>query len=469
MDELWTKRAVDLAAMIAAKEVSAVEVLHAHLARTEAVNGELNAIVRPIAGAVAAAEAADRAIANGHVLGPFHGVPLTVKENIDVEGHPTTQGVPLLEGAIAPIDAPVVARMRRAGAIPFARTNMPDFGMRLHTRSSLYGLTKNPFNPNVTAGGSSGGEGSAIAAGMSPMGLGNDIGGSLRNPAFCCGIASLKPTPGRIAVAGSTSPTAPNLTAQIMAVAGPMARTVADVRAMADVLMGPDPRDPRVGPLVPLGRDFGPLRVALLPEPPGGSTSPAVADGVRRAGEALSSLGYDVVEACPPMVEDAHAIWAGLLLADLTVAIKEFDGVMSDEAMWVLQRAIDRLPAATLGSAYELHQRRYVVQRAWATFFQEFPVLVAPVWTEQAFIHDLDVASAAGEAQVSELSRFVAPMNGLGLPAACVPTGLAGGVPVGVQVVGNAWCDDLCLDVAAAIESVLGSITPVTPWGEAVA
>ncbi len=155
-------------------------------------------------------------------------------------------------------------------------------------------------------------------------------------------------------------------------------------------------------------------------------------------------------------------------MADLTVAIKEFRGVMSDEAMWVLQRAIDRLPAATLDSAYELHQRRYVVQRAWAEFFQEFPVLVAPVWTEQAFIHDLDVASAAGEAQVSELSRFVAPMNGLGLPAACVPTGLAGGVPVGVQVVGNAWCDDLCLDVAAAIESVLGSITPVTPWGEAV-
>jgi amidase len=300
------------------------------------------------------------------------------------------------------------------------------------------------------------------------MGLGNDIGGSLRNPAFCCGISSLKPTPGRIAQAGSTSPIPPNLTAQIMSVAGPMARTVADVRAMADVLIGPDPRDPRVAPTIPLGRNLGPVRVALLPAPPGGTTSDAVQQSVRDAGRALELLGYEVEEACPPMVDDAHAVWAGLLLADLTVAIEQFRLAMSEEAIWVLQRAIDRLPAATLASSYELHQRRYVVQRAWAEFFEHFPVLVAPVWTEQAFVHDLDVADDDGEAAVSALSRFVAPMNGLGLPAVCVPTGLAGGVPLGVQVVGNAFSDDLCLDVAAAIESVLGSITPVSPWGAAV-
>jgi amidase len=246
MTELWQLGALELADRIRSKEVSSREVLEAHLSRVEACNGALNAVVRVLADeARAAADAADESLAAGNHLGPLHGVPCTVKENIDVAGTPTTQGVKALADAIATIDAPTVERMRAAGAIPFARTNLPDFGLRVHTDSELHGITRNPWNPEVTAGGSSGGEGAAIASGMSPIGLGNDIGGSLRNPAHCCGIVSLKPTVGVIPMATVVPPEDMSLSAQLMVVEGPMARRVADVRAGLQILAGQHWRDPR--------------------------------------------------------------------------------------------------------------------------------------------------------------------------------------------------------------------------------
>ena len=190
MSELWQLGARELAATIQRREASSREVVESHLSRMDAVNGALNAVVRRFDDeALAAADRADKALADGAAVGPLHGVPLTVKENIDVAGTPTTQGLPILADAIATLDAPVVERMRAAGAIPIGRTNLPDLGLRVHTDSSLHGLTRNPWNADVTAGGSSGGEASALASGMSPIGLGNDLGGSLRNPAHCCGIA----------------------------------------------------------------------------------------------------------------------------------------------------------------------------------------------------------------------------------------------------------------------------------------
>lgn len=187
MTELWRRSASELAALIASKQVSATEVVDAHLARIDAVNSKVNAVVRVLADeARSAAVEADRKVASGERIGPLHGVPVTVKENIDMAGLPTTWGVPALSGAVVPLDAPVVEKIRAAGGIPIGRTNLPDMGMRIHTDSSLYGLTRNPWNRNRTAGGSSGGEAVAIATGMSPIGLGNDFGGSLRSPASAC-------------------------------------------------------------------------------------------------------------------------------------------------------------------------------------------------------------------------------------------------------------------------------------------
>ena len=239
MTELWRRSAMDLAQLVATRKASSAEIVEAHLARIGAVNPKLNAVVRVLAdSARAQAAAADRKVAAGEALGPLHGVPITVKENIDMAGLPTTSGVVALAQASAPVDAPVVERMRAAGAIPIARTNLPDFGMRAHTDSSLHGLTRNPWDATRTAAGSSGGEASALASGMSPLGLGNDIGGSLRNPASACGIASIRPTLGRVPDAWSGPAADRQLAAQMMAVQGPMARRVADVRLGLAVLSG---------------------------------------------------------------------------------------------------------------------------------------------------------------------------------------------------------------------------------------
>jgi amidase len=244
----------------------------AHLARIEAVNPALNAVVRVLANeARAEAALADKKLAAGETVGPLHGVPFTVKENIDMAGLPTTWGVPALAQAVVPADAPVVERMRASGAIPIGRTNLPDMALRVHTDSSLHGLTRNPWHPGRTAGGSSGGEAAALASGMSPIGLGNDIGGSLRNPANACGIASIRPSAGRVPDAGYVPTEEHLLAVQLMNVQGPMARRVADVRLGLRVLMGSHPRDPWSidapfdGPQ--LAR---PIRVAVLAEPPGG-------------------------------------------------------------------------------------------------------------------------------------------------------------------------------------------------------
>jgi amidase len=227
-DELWTKTASELAALIADGEVSSRAVVEAHLARMDEVNGHCNAVTLVLAAeALEGADAADAVVATGEPLGPFHGVPCTVKENVDVAGTATTQGLPAFADLVSPVDAPVVERLRAAGAIPIGRTNLPELGLRISTDNPLHGLTRNPWHPDLTAGGSSGGEGSAIASGMSPLGLGNDIGGSVRNPAFCCGITSLKPSHGRLpSYSVFEHDQTPPLSSQVMLTDGPMARSV---------------------------------------------------------------------------------------------------------------------------------------------------------------------------------------------------------------------------------------------------
>ena len=240
--------ATELAALIAAREVSSRDVVEAHLDRIDEVNGRVNAVTVVLgASALEAADAADAALAVGSdaATGPLHGVPFTVKENIDCMGSATTHGIPALENSMPSKDAPVVARMKAAGAIVIGRTNLPEFALRLSTDNPLRGATLNPWNPLLTPGGSSGGDAAALATGMTPFGLGNDLGGSLRNPAYCCGVAALKPTAGRIPRAGSIPPLDGGIATQVMAVEGPMARTVADLRLGLQVLAGRDIRDPR--------------------------------------------------------------------------------------------------------------------------------------------------------------------------------------------------------------------------------
>jgi amidase len=468
MQAIWKYSALELARLIAQREVSSAEVVDAHLARIDAVNPGLNAIVRVLADeARAAALAADQQLARGATLGPLHGVPITVKENIDMAGLPTTWGVKALSNAVVPLDAPVVQRMRAAGAIPIGRTNLPDMALRVHTDSSLHGATLNPWNKTRTPGGSSGGEAVALATGMSPLGLGNDIGGSLRNPANACGIASIRPSMGRVPDAGFVPNEDHLLAVQLMNVNGPMARRVADVRAALQVLMGAHPRDPWSisAPLV--GADASrPLRVAVVAEPPGGRTDARVAAAVRRAAAALSDAGYEVIEACPPRYEEAIATWSQWLVGDFAAVMPQLMPLMGASGAAFLSMMQAAVPAFADASAMsQMFMRREGIARAWSMFLAEHALVLSPTWSQLPFEAGFDAASPAGAAATAEMMRPVVPANLLGLPSVCVPADrdAATGLPIGVLLTGARMRDDLCLDAAEAIEQRLALPTPIDP------
>ena len=338
--ELWRMSATELAEAIRSRQVSSQEVIEAHLQRIEAVNGSINAVVIVMAEqALNAAKTADRAVADGADLGPFHGVPFTVKENIDVAGTPTTQGFKALTNAHPSRDAPIIERLKAAGAIPIGRTNLPSGAIRWHCESELWGATVNPWDRSRTPGASSAGEAAAIATGMSPLGLGNDGLGSLRHPAQCCGVSALKSTLGRIPHASTVEATdIATIGMQLTQVNGPLARRVADLREAFDVMAGPTWRDPWTVPAPLRGPEPAkPVRVAVVLDPAGQGTAEQVQDGVRRAAHALEQAGYAVEELEPPGIDAAakalvimyatpgiRAVWQQVMPPSLPAATRLF-------------------------------------------------------------------------------------------------------------------------------------------------
>jgi amidase len=463
--ELWRKSALELAADIRTKKVSSREVVDAHLERIAQVNGHVNAVVRVLADeARAGADAADAALAAGKPLGVFHGVPFTIKENIDVVGYPTTQGIPALAQAIPTLNAPAVDRMLGAGAIPIGRTNLPDLGLRIHTDSALYGRTKNPWKADRTAGGSSGGEGAALASGMSPIGLGNDIGGSLRNPAHCCGIAAIKPSTGVIPDANQFPIEDAGLSSQLMLIQGVMARRIADVRAGFMVVAGEHPRDPISVPAVLT--DLQPeqkLRIAVMATPPGGSTHAGVADVVRKAADALSNAGHDVIEINPPDFELACEVWKTQLYGEYELQRPLLEMVMGEGGRKFVDFTTLNRVKVDLAAWANAQLQRNGLGRRWSLWFQDYPVLLSPTWTQPPFVFNFDIEDEASALATVELMRPVLPANLLGLPAVVVPGGLADSLPVGVQVIGARYTDLRCLSIAEQIESACGLDTPIDP------
>lgn len=465
-DALWAQPARRLAEMIAEGVVSSTEVVRSHLERIDEVNPRLNAIVRRMDEyALELAAQADKDIASGHIHGPLHGVPFTIKENIDVAGTPTTNSLVALAEAMSTRDAPVVERMKSAGAIPIGRTNLPEMGLRIHTDSALHGLTRNPWNSERTAGGSSGGEASAIASGMSPIGLGNDIGGSLRNPAHCCGVASIKPTAGVIPWATDIPPTSLGLASQLMLVEGVLARRVSDVRAGFDIVRGAHVRDPFSvdAQLADLDRTR-PLRVALCSQFPAGRTDPGIAGIVERAGEVLEDLGHRVVVASPPDVEQAVELWSSVLNAELTVMLELLRAVMSPDSFRFLEFGQQEFAPVDQSEQILMHGRRFSLASQWSHWFDEFDVMLSPTWALPAFEHGFDIAGIDQAREVLETFRPVLPANLFGSPAAVVPAGVSDGLPVGVQVSSWRFRDHACLSVAEMIDDALGIRTPIDPW-----
>jgi len=464
-DELWRKGALELAGLISRGEVSSREVVAAHLARIDEVNPHLNAVVRRWDDdSLAAADVADRAVAAGDSLGALHGVPVTIKENIDLAGTPTTQAIAFLAEAVSLTDAPLVQRVRGAGAIPIGRTNLPDLGLRVTTESSLHGVTRNPWHPTRTAGGSSGGEGSALASGMSPLGFGNDIGGSLRNPATCCGITSIKPTTGVVPWATEIPPQDPGIAAQLMLTDGPMARHVADVRAGLLTIAGAHDRDPRAVPVVLADRAEGrALRVAVCAAPPAGSTHSGVVAAIRGAADAFSNAGAHVTEAVPASFGRAVELWGLILNEELRVQRPLLEMVMGEHGKRFIGFADEVYPAIDVATLMLAFGERNAVDREWHDFLTEFDVLLMPTWTQPPFEIGADVVSVESAQGVLEQIRPVLPANLLGLPAAVVPVGMADGSPVGAQLIGRRFADLTCLNAAELLEQAFGTITPIDP------
>jgi amidase len=459
----WRMGASDLARAIRQGQVSSRQVLEAHLERIADINPQVNAITRVLMDeARAAADDADLALRRGRAPGALHGVPFTVKVNVDVDGSATDDGMPVFAETLPASDAPVVARLRAAGAIPIARTNMPDLGLRWHTASSLHGATINPWNRDLTPGGSSGGESVAVATGMSPLGIGNDIGGSVRWPSQCCGTSALRPTHGRLPQYGSTLPIELPPSFQLFLTDGPIARHVRDLRLALAVCGGRSPYDP--WSLTAVERPVaGPLRVAYTVDPAAQGCDPSIADGVRHAVELLRRQGCAVEEAEPASISEAHDLWGSLLSAETRLAVAPVVGsLLSSDAMTVVNHVLANFRELDhVGHLAALSQRTRVA-REWEVFFERFDVLLGPVSCEPPFRVGDDL-TADGMARILRANRLVTSCNLLGLPAAVVPVGIAGGLPQSVQIVGGRFGEDACLTAAQIIEDASRPIVPIEP------
>lgn len=463
MHELCTKSAGELAQMIASREVLSLDVVDAHLDRIADINPRLNVITTTLADTarVAAAEV-DRSIASGVKPGPLAGVPFTVKGNIDVAGSATTWGVKAMAEQIAAADAPLVARMREAGAIPLARTNLPDFAFRWHTESSLFGSTLNPWDPARTPGGSSGGEAVALATGMTPLGFGNDLGGSLRIPSQFCGTAAIRPSRGRVADAAVTAPD-PSLISQMANCQGPMARRVADLRLALSLISAADARDPRWVP-APLAAATaaGGTRVAFVRDPLGGGIDPQVAAGVERAAGWLSDAGYDVVELEPPQILETMHAWVDALWADVALRWPQMRPIAGPGTTGFVEALV------TNGLVKPVDQNKQLdtwiaihkIGAAWSMFLDANPIILSPVCCERPWLVGDDISRVA---EVRYAMRMVLPVNILGLPSCAVPVGLEQGLPQGVQLIGARFSEGSLLEAAQAIEYRAPSLTPIDP------
>jgi amidase len=464
MEDLWRLPGVELASLIRSKKVSAKEAASSALARLDAVNPQVNAVVdhRP-EDVLAQASLIDGRIARGEDPGPLAGVPVTIKANIDQQGFATTNGLKLQRDLIAATNSPVVDNLRKAGAVMLGRTNCPAFSYRWFTTNLLHGDTKNPRDPATTPGGSSGGAGAAVASGIGHIAHGTDIAGSIRYPAYACGVHGLRPTVGRVAAYNAALPER-TIGPQISAVSGPLARTIGDLRVALAAMSAYDVRDPWWVP-APLEGPVMPKRAALCLRPDGLETVAEVKAAVADAGKRLERAGWTVEEvATTPPLREAAELQTRLWLGDsyeAQLAAAEREGDPGALACLRGNRAkVFPFDATAFSRALT---RRATLMREWLQFLETYPVLVMPVSAELPFPDGLDVRDEASFTRVwqAQLTQIAIPF--LGLPGLTVSTGLVGRVPVGVQVVAGRFREDLCLLAGEAIEAFGTPPAPVDP------
>ena len=454
MTDLWKLSATELADGIRNGAYRSAEVIESVLDRIADRNPDLNAIVVELADeARAEAAAADRAVAAGTDLGPLHGVPVTIKENVDQEGQATPNGVEAFADVIAPADSPVVANLRAAGAIIVGRTNTPEFSMRGTTVNPLRGRTRNPWDEEASPGGSSGGGGAAAAAGFGPIHHGNDIGGSLRFPSFANGLATVKPTTFRVPVYNPSATAERGPLSQAMSCQGVMAREVGDVRLGTGVLIAPDPRDPNCPPVPFIGPPVDSPTVAVTTDPAGFDIHPGIVDLVERAAAHLAEAGYRVERVDPPPVAEAAAAWFKTgtteLEATLAPAVEQYG---SDDIKLVFDHFF-RASEIQDRDGYIAHfADRTRMMREWNLFLDRYPLVVTPFMMMPLYRWDFDVHEYEAMKRFLDASQYSFGINYLGLPAGVIGLDLVEGLPAAIQVVGRRYREDLICDALEAIE-----------------
>lgn len=446
-----------LAELIRTRSLSPVEVMKAHLDRIESVNPGLRAIVTVADHAMERAHEAESAVMRGEVWGPLHGVPFTIKDVFDTACVRTTRGSRLFERRVPDADATAVRRLKEAGGILLGKTNLPEFALRAETYNLLFGRTGNPWRNSLTPGGSSGGEGAAIAAGLSPLGVGSDLGGSNRLPAHYCGIVGLKATHGRVPLTGHW----PELLARHMH-AGLMARSVRDVATALSVMTGPDGLDPYALPVQPpqflsLDAPLGSLRVGWFAEGPFIPVAAEVQSTVARAASTLAELGYSVEPVSLPGWEEHRPIEVAgdLLAAEATHYLGPFVAGRRDDLTPQIQGLLD-LPRPSLKEYLMAldHVERY--RGDMARFFLDHDLLLCPTAPLLAHDHEAEELYVDGQrVEVSHAAAATVPFGLTGSPAVSVPFGWSvEGLPIGVQLVARHYDEANLLHAASALEAV---------------
>ena len=452
--ELIRSDATGLAELIRNREVSPVEVVRAHLDRIAAVDPKVNAIVTVAEGAIDAARAAEAAVLAGGPLGPLHGVPFTAKDSIDTAGVMTQRGSPIFRGRTPEADATSVARLKAAGAILLAKTNLPEFSYWIESDNLLSGRTNNPWALDRTPGGSSGGESAAIAAGMSPLGLGTDLAISVRGPAAQTGIVSLKATHGRVPMTG-VWPREPRRFWHV----GPMARSIRDLALAHSLLAGPDGLDAfstSTAPFAP-GVPDRPLRVGWLVEPGFGPIDPEVGATVRAAAEALRGLGCVVEPVRIPALERDFAVdvFNRIHVMEMKPVFAEATAGRGPDEIYAMARTMLGLPDTPMKDFIDAEQAAERIRDGFAAYFREYDALVTPVLPVPAHKHGITELTVNGRTvDLTYLQGATVPLNLTGLPGLSMRFGTSKeGLPINVQLVGSWLAEATILHLAGLLEA----------------
>ena len=453
-----------MAEQIRQKRISPLELLDAHLAKIAKLNPKLNAFVHLDAEkARQAAREAEAAVRSGRSLGPVHGVPISIKSSIEVAGLRCEAGTRLRQGFVATQDAPLVSRLKNAGAIVLGVTNTPEFLMAWETDNLLYGRTNSPWDLERTPGGSSGGEAAAIAAGMSAGGVGSDGGGSIRVPAHFSGICGLKPTPGRIPATGHYPASAGPFA--LLGVVGPMARTVADVKLLFEAMQGPDDGDTCSAPVPlrwPAGDEVKKLRIGYFEDDGRTPVTPETRIAVRTAAEALRRAGFQVEPFRPPRLEETRHLWHKFFVVAGGMLIRPMVRGRERDLSPILKQFLEWTAAEkphTGESLLDAWIRRDAVRAQFFAQMQKYSILLCPAAAIPAFRHHERSWTIDGKTvEYLDAWSYTEWFNLLGNPAAVVPVGQSPeGLPIGVQIVGRPWEEEQVLAVAELLEKECGA------------